>query len=1125
MSNPGELSADALADKGEAAAQRAQQALGTDATERYNEAIALLRSALEMAPSVWPRRPWVLQNLGTALQLRGGSTGDVSDLNAAVEALEEARNSAPARDARRGLMLTRLRGAFSARFKFTGNTADQDRAIDVLEEEAATATPNTDPDRVELFTALRAALYARFERTGDTANLNRAVRVLEAAANATPSGPDRRKLLLMVAYALYFRYRHFGELGDLQRAIKIYDKHAETEPETSDEAADCSDFGIALQTRFERTANAADLNRAIEILELALAATPTNDPDWAAAPFKLAGALRARFERNSDPVDLDRAVTLFEDALADISTEHPQRPTLLSNLAASLRTRFEHTGNPVDLDRAIDHQTEALDTIPQGHTSRPGFMSNLGDDLQARYENTGNTADLNRAFDLLDEASKTTPDDHPDRPMILGNLGVVLESRFARTGDVTDLDRAIDFVTQSTDPTRPRHQKWARFISNLGNMLCRRYELLGDTDDLDAAIDNHSQALQGTPDGDADKPTRLANLGGALLRRFEHTNIEADLTAATNACERAVATMPLSHRDRTMALLNRASAHLFSFERSGDMAEADRMLEASREAASNTAARLQYRAQAAQYWGRAATLKQDWGQAVEGYRLAIELATLAVPWELDRADQEFQLAKFAGLGSNAAAVALETGDTERAVEMFEQGRAILFSRALHSRSDISELRESHEALADRFVRCRNGLSQRDAQHENVTTGGKAESATPKPDIKSRQAAAAEFESVLSEIRALPGFEHFLAPRKIDDLLSAADQGPVVLINIAALRSDALVITSGRVESIPLPDVGPVQMAAQTSKFLFATNVIEDQTSAYDAEERQAAGDATREVLAWLADNLTTVVLNHLGYTSTPPAGAPWPRVWWCPSGLLSLLPIHAAGRHLAPSSDEVDAVIDRVISSTIPTLNALLHARVTPAIQGNPRLLVVIMPDLAGAADEAAKLQQLWPGQSTDLGLPGGEAPTTENVMANLASHPCVHYACHGYSNLADPSASHLFLADGAFSVTDLARIHLPDAQLAFLSACTTAQTGIALPDEPIHMAAACQLAGYRNVVASLWAISDNATVALADTFYSRLTAEQRGDPAAALHHATRRVRDDVPERPHLWAPYIHIGP
>ena len=64
------------------------------------------------------------------------------------------------------------------------------------------------------------------------------------------------------------------------------------------------------------------------------------------------------------------------------------------------------------------------------------------------------------------------------------------------------------------------------------------------------------------------------------------------------------------------------------------------------------------------------------------------------------------------------------------------------------------------------------------------------------------------------------------------------------------------------------------------------------TSAPKGREVALAG-----VLGWLGDRVTGPVLDHLGYTITPPAGAPWPRVWWCPSGALSLLPLHAAGHH------------------------------------------------------------------------------------------------------------------------------------------------------------------------------------------------------------------------------------
>ncbi|MEX5258546.1 CHAT domain-containing protein, partial [Kocuria arenosa] len=115
----------------------------------------------------------------------------------------------------------------------------------------------------------------------------------------------------------------------------------------------------------------------------------------------------------------------------------------------------------------------------------------------------------------------------------------------------------------------------------------------------------------------------------------------------------------------------------------------------------------------------------------------------------------------------------------------------------------------------------------------------------------------------------------------------------------------------------------------------------------------------------------------------------------------------------------------------------------------------------------------------------------------------------------------------------DLIAAHLPAAELAFLSACTTARTGVALPDEPIHLAAACQLAGYRHVIASLWPINDAETAWLTKYFYKAYTTtsdtahtpEAPEAPATALHHTTRALRSHYPDHPSHWAPYTHTGP
>ena len=291
------------------------------------------------------------------------------------------------------------------------------------------------------------------------------------------------------------------------------------------------------------------------------------------------------------------------------------------------------------------------------------------------------------------------------------------------------------------------------------------------------------------------------------------------------------------------------------------------------------------------------------------------------------------------------------------------------------------------------------------------------------------------------------------------------------------------------------------------------------------------------MLGWLGDRITGPVLDQLGYTSTPADDERWPRVWWCPAGVLSLLPLHAAGHHQPGSTD---AVIDRVISSTIPTLRALLHARKTLPDNQPPHVLAVAMPhtptqagqpdvpdlpDLPGAAREAATLQQLWPTQVTVLGLPTTDPATHDTVTTQLPTHQWAHFSCHGHSDLTNPAASHLLLTDRPLTVDDLTHIRLPDAELAFLSACTTARTGAKLPDEPIHLAAACQLAGYRHVVASLWPIADTYTAWLTKRFYTTLKTTDTTNTAKALHDATRDLRHINRTHPHHWAPYTHTGP
>ena len=132
---------------------------------------------------------------------------------------------------------------------------------------------------------------------------------------------------------------------------------------------------------------------------------------------------------------------------------------------------------------------------------------------------------------------------------------------------------------------------------------------------------------------------------------------------------------------------------------------------------------------------------------------------------------------------------------------------------------------------------------------------------------------------------------------------------------------------------------------------------------------------------------------------------------------------------------------------------------------------------------------------------------------------------------MRDPSASRLLLQDHRtrpLTVLDLERTRLDNADLAFLSACSTARAGVDLPDESIHLAAACLLAGYLHVIATLWPIDDADAVTVARTVYTSLLAPANGGAhsvARAVHDGARALRYLYPRRPSRWASHIHVGP
>ena len=117
-------------------------------------------------------------------------------------------------------------------------------------------------------------------------------------------------------------------------------------------------------------------------------------------------------------------------------------------------------------------------------------------------------------------------------------------------------------------------------------------------------------------------------------------------------------------------------------------------------------------------------------------------------------------------------------------------------------------------------------------------------------------------------------------------------------------------------------------------------------------------------------------------------------------------------------------------------------------------------------------------------------------------------------------------------TLSDIIKLQLDNAELAFLSACETATGDKKLEEEAVHLAAGMLLAGFHGVIATMWTIEDAIAVEIADETYRLLFKEYNADSthaAEALHFAVRKVCEDRQAKgskiPLLcWVPFIHMG-
>ncbi|KAJ3520275.1 hypothetical protein NMY22_g12827 [Coprinellus aureogranulatus] len=518
-----------------------------------------------------------------------------------------------------------------------------------------------------------------------------------------------------------------------------------------------------------------------------------------------------------------------------------------------------------------------------------------------------------------------------------------------------------------------------------------------------------------------------------------------------------------------------------------------------------------------------------------------------------------QLEKVSSLPLEAAALGFMADLATKAVEWLEQGRCLVWGQLNSLRTPVDELESCDRELAQKIREVAKQLESTASNRiETSSDSSMARNIVLESEARAHRDLAKQWENLLTAARALPGFNDFLQPPSWAAILhDIPPSGYVIVINVHGERCDAVVITHSINKPIHIPLPGfSAQKATRyhkdiTTQLLAQGLRIREERK--EEEPERAGGPYRRKqnpdnrvlqgVLIGLWNEVVKPILDAVGFSrgvETP--AKELPRIWWCPTGPLTFLPLHAAGDY---GRSKPDGVFNYAVSSYTPTVTALTQ-RVKNS-QADPEstcgIFLTSQPNaipkccIPGTSKEVRAIFNLASEYGVKALRLEGDHVTVEECLAHMKTFSTVHLACHASQNAEEPLKSTFRFHKGSLNLGTVLQRNLKNADLAFLSACQTSTGHEVLPDEAVHLAAGMLAAGYRRVVATMWSIKDQHAPGVAIAFYKYLWSHREEGSgsrfdgslsAYALHDSIQKLRDrlgdDSEESLLAWIPYVHFG-
>ncbi|KAN0100021.1 CHAT domain containing protein [Tylopilus felleus] len=427
---------------------------------RYlDEAILLLREAIELYPQGQLDRSTLLNNLATCLWIRYNQLGAVGDLEQAIVLNRKALELCLPGHPHHSCSLNNLASCLRTRYNQLGAVGDLEQAI-ILHREALALRPPGHPHRSSSLNNLATCLSTRYDQFGAVGDVEQAIFLHREALELCPPGhPDRSASLINLASCLLTRYDQLGAVGDLEKAIVLHREALELRPPGHPRrSTSLNNLASCLETRYDQLGAVGDLDQAIMLNQETLELCPPGHPDRATSLINLASCLSTRYDQLGAVEDLEQATLLQREALELCPPGHPDRSSVLINLASYLKTRYDQLGTVEDLEQAILLSREALELRPHGNPYRSAALQDLVGYLRTRFTRSEQAEDKEALFNLylqlVDIPQMVSPSD-----LSAARSWIRVAEDFHHPSTVLAYETSLRLLVEylSTLPSLPRH--------------------------------------------------------------------------------------------------------------------------------------------------------------------------------------------------------------------------------------------------------------------------------------------------------------------------------------------------------------------------------------------------------------------------------------------------------------------------------------------------------------------------------------------------------------------------------------------------------------------------------------------------------------------------------------------